>query len=68
MKGVTGSGVRRAADALRASAAVRKIGIVASRDVEFGLARMVALLAGESLIEIQVFREQAEARAWLGID
>ncbi len=68
MMGVTESGVREAADALRASSAIRKIGIVASRDVEFGLARMVALLAGESLIEIRVFREQADARSWLGIE
>ena len=68
MKGVTGSGVREAADAIRVSTAIRKIGIVASQDVEFGLARMVELLAGESLIEIQVFREEADARSWLGIE
>ena len=37
MKGVTGSGVREAADALRVSTAIRKIGIVAPKDVEFGL-------------------------------
>ena len=69
MIGVSGSGVREAADALRVSTAIRKIGIVASRNVEFGLARMVELLlADESLIEIQVFREQADARSWLGIE
>ncbi len=68
MKGVTGSGVRKAADAIRVSTAIRKIGIVASQDVEFGLARMVELLADESLIEIQVFREEADARSWLGIE
>jgi len=67
MKGVTGSGVRAAADALRASTAIRKLGIVASRNEEFGLGRMVELLADESLIEIQVFRDQEDARSWLGI-
>ncbi len=67
MRGVTHSGVQKAVDALRASTPIRKIGIVASRDVDFGLARMIQLRADESLIEIQVFREQAEARCWLGI-
>ena len=67
MKGVTGSGVREVAHALRVSTAIRKIGIVASQNVEFGMARMVELLADESLIEIQVSREQAEARSWPGI-
>ncbi len=68
MKGVTGSGVRETADALKLSTAIRKIGIVASQDVEFGLARMVVLLTGESPIEIQVFRAEADARSWLGIE
>ena len=68
MEGVTGSGVRAVADALRVSTAIRKIGIVASQDVEFGLARMVESRADESLIEIRVFREQADARSWLGIE
>ena len=68
MKGVTAAGVREAADALRLYTSIRKIGIVASRNVEFGLARMVALLADESPVEIQVFREQADARSWLGIE
>ena len=68
MKGVTTPGVRATADALRVSTAIRKIGIVASQNVEFGLARMVELLASESLIEIQVFRKQADAKSWLGIE
>jgi hypothetical protein len=67
-KGVTGSGLRETADALKVSTAIRKIGIVASHNVDFGLARMVELLADESLIEIQVFREQADARSWLGVE
>ena len=68
MKGVTGSGMRAVADALRGSTTIGKIGIVASQDLQFALARMVEMLADESLIEIQVFREQAEARSWLGIE
>ena len=68
MEGVTSSGVRAAADVLRGSTAIRKIGIVASQEVEFGLARMVVLLTEESPIEIQVFRAQADARSWLGIE
>ncbi len=68
LKSVTGSSIREAADALRGSTAIRKIGIVVSRNVEFGIARMVESLADESLIEIKVFREQADARSWLGIE
>ena len=68
MKGVTGSGIRAVAGALRVATAISKIGIVTSKDIEFGLARMVEALADKSAIEIQVFREQAEARSWLGIE
>ena len=68
MVGVTGSGLHEIADALKVSTAVRKIGIVASREVEFGLARMVESLAHGSPIEIQVFRELADASSWLGIE
>lgn len=68
MSGVTSSGVREAADVLRASTGIRKIGILASRDIEFGLARMIQLLVAESLVEIRAFREQAEAMSWLGIE
>ena len=66
MDGVTGVGVRQTGRALRASSVIRRIAIVAPRDVEFGLARMVATLADESQIEVQPFRAQAEARSWLG--
>ncbi len=68
MEGVTSSGVRAVADVIRVSTAIRKIGIVASQNVEFGLARMVVLLTEESPIEVQVFRAQADARSWLGIE
>ena len=68
MKDVTKSGLQAAADPLRISRAIRKIAIVASRNVEFGLARMVVSLADESPTEIQVFREQADAKSWLGIE
>ena len=67
MDGVTTVGAQETADALRASKVIRKVAIVASQDVEFGLARMVALLAEESQIEVQAFREKADASSWLGI-
>ena len=68
VKGVTSSGLQAAADALRISRAIRKIAIVVSRNVEFGLARMVVSLADESPTEIQVFREHSDAKSWLGIE
>ena len=68
VKGFTSSGARAIADVLKDSSGPGKIGVVASEDVEFGLARMIELLADESPIEIQVFRDQADARSWLGIE
>ena len=67
MQAVTGTGIRAVAHLIRNSNAVRKIGIAVSQGNEFGLARMVELSAGESATEINVFREQADARSWLGI-
>lgn len=68
MEGVLSSGILGVANALRFSSAVRKIAIVASRGVEFGIARMVQSLGHESPIEVEAFRERADARSWLGIE
>jgi hypothetical protein len=68
MAGVTIAGARETAHVLRASRVIRKIAIVAPRDIEFGMARMVSLLAEESHIEVDAFREEADARSWLGIE
>ena len=68
MDGVTTSGIDDISDILKASTAIKKIGIITSRDVEYGLARMVELLAHQSLIEIQAFRERSDAESWLGIE
>ncbi len=68
MEGVLSSGILGVANALRVSSAIRKIAIVASRDVEFGIARMVQSLAHDSPIEIKAFRERADARSWLGLE
>ena len=67
MDAVTAPGIRAVADLLNRSNAVQKIGIVVSQDIGFGLARMVELSSGDSAIEINVFRDQADARSWLGI-
>ena len=67
MDTVTGPGIRAVAEILISSNSVQKIGIVVARDIGFGLARMVELSSDESAIEINVFRDQADARSWLGI-
>ena len=45
-----------------------KIAVVASRDLEFGLARMLRVFIVESLdSEFEVFRSRSEALAWLSV-
>jgi hypothetical protein len=66
--GVTSSGIKELANAFRGSAPIEKTAFVTSQDVAFGIARMYELLADESPVEIRVFREQAEAKTWLGIE
>ena len=63
-----GEPLEEVASVLRHATTVGKIAIVASKDVEFGMARMVELLADESPTEIRVFRAVGEAESWLGIE
>jgi hypothetical protein len=65
---VTRSAIRKSAGTLSVYPPIEKIAIAASQDVTFGLARMFEMLADESPIEIRVFRGEAEARSWLGIE
>ena len=44
-----------------------KVAIVAPTPEFFGLGRMYELLRRESKVEVRVFREMAEAEAWLGL-
>jgi hypothetical protein len=48
----------------RRGVAVR-VAIVAPRDLEFGLARMYEMLQSQSLNEVRVFRDRADAEAWI---
>jgi hypothetical protein len=44
-----------------------RVAFVAPRDLFFGLARMYEAFRSPSPLQIRVFRELGEARAWLGI-
>ena len=44
-----------------------RIAIVASEDVVFGLGRMYQAFRGEETVQLEVFRDAADARAWLGV-
>lgn len=44
-----------------------RVAIVATSDVQYGLARMYQAFRSESPLDLRVFREMEEARAWLGI-
>ncbi|NIM49054.1 MAG: hypothetical protein GTO22_07315 [Gemmatimonadales bacterium] len=44
-----------------------KLAIVTTADVVFGTARMYQSLTDEDLEHVQVFRDMAEARVWLGL-
>ena len=47
---------------------VGKIAVAASRDLEYGLARMLSVYISESLdSEFQVFRSRNDALAWLSV-
>lgn len=46
---------------------ISKVAIVAIADVGFGLARMYQSLSDGQETEVSVFRDEAEARAWLGV-
>jgi hypothetical protein len=69
---VTSSGIWELAQVLRPAdqaASTRRVGLVASTDFQFGMARMVATLltTGGLKTEYQAFRDIGEARAWLGL-
>jgi hypothetical protein len=44
-----------------------RVAIVAASDVQYGLARMYQAFRSESPLDLRVFREMDEARAWLGL-
>ncbi len=44
-----------------------RLAIVAAADSVFGMARMYEMLRMDAPEEIHVFRDMAEARAWLGV-
>ncbi len=46
---------------------ISKVAIVADSDVGFGLARMYQSLSDGQETEVSVFRDEGEARAWLGL-
>jgi hypothetical protein len=42
-----------------------RVAIVAPRDLEFGLARMYEMLQSQSLNDVRVFRDRADAEGWI---
>jgi len=68
---VTSHTLRRVADlftrADRTPEACR-LALVSGEDAGFGLSRMYQAFRSDSVIEVRVFREMAEACAWLGIE
>jgi hypothetical protein len=55
------------ARALAGMTARPRVAIVVSRDVQYGLGRMFQALTGNLLnLDLRVFRDRAEAAAWLG--
>jgi hypothetical protein len=44
-----------------------RVALVAPHDVGYGLSRMYQAFRSDSPIEVRVFREMREARAWLGL-
>jgi hypothetical protein len=44
-----------------------RVALVASADVAYGLSRMYQAFRADSPLDLRVFREMSEARAWLGL-
>jgi hypothetical protein len=44
-----------------------RVALVSPHDVGYGLSRMYQAFRSDSPIEVRVFREMREARAWLGL-
>jgi hypothetical protein len=42
-----------------------KVAIIAPRDLEFGFARMYEMLQDQSMNDVRVFRDRAEAEGWI---
>lgn len=67
---VTGEGVRRFGEMLREGGRAGNPGrmaIFAPSDMAFGMARMFELSRGEGPIEVRVFRDEQQARRWIGL-
>lgn len=45
-----------------------RVALVADSDVSYGLARMYQAFRADSPLDLRVFRDMGEARAWLGLD
>jgi len=60
------SAVSGAVSMIRHKVQFRFCAVVAARDIMFGVMRMFEVLAGKYFRAIRVFRDQAEAEAWLG--
>ena len=42
-----------------------KVAIIAPRDLEFGFARMYEMLQSQSMNDVRVFRDRADAEGWI---
>jgi len=42
-----------------------KVAIIAPRDLEFGLSRMYEMLQDQSMNDVRVFRDRADAEGWI---
>ena len=65
---VTGAGVRALASRVDASEASCRRAIVVSTELAYGMARMFQILTDDKPATIEVFKDMAEARKWLGLD
>jgi hypothetical protein len=67
---------RRSADDLRETVAIfaeraaeiRRVALVASRDLEYGFMRMGAAFAQTVGLDVSVFRSRGDARSWLAAE
>jgi hypothetical protein len=59
--------IREVAANLKHAIHIKRMAVLASSELQYGLARMFQAYAGDAPVEVSVFRERGEALSWLGL-
>lgn len=60
--------LREIAGNLKRAVHIERMAVLASRELDYGLARMFQAYASDGPVDVRVFRDRDEALTWLGLD